>query len=482
MTPMNTNTKKVKAIYPLTPMQEGMLFHTLYEPEGGMYVEQVSCRLKGELRVHEMQRAWQEVLERHETLRSRFAWKGLEKPVQVVDAEVQLRLEREDWRVLEDADQEVRLEEYVTRKREEGFDLGRSPLMRLTLLQMKDEEHVLVWNFHHLLMDGWSLPLVLEEVFGRYQGEKARKESGEPGAYRDYVRWLQKQDMAKAEEFWRERLHGFRRPTVIGVEEQRGEENSNEGSAGERSGVELSAEVTRELEKWARQHQLTLNTLVQGAWSVLLSRYSGERDVVFGGTVSGRPGEIKGIEKMVGLFINTLPVRVEVKGEERVAEWLKRVQEQQVEQGQYEYSPLAQVQRWSEVESGTGLFDILMIFENYPVEETLGKKIGGSGLRIEEVKWREQTNYPLVLTAGPGARLSLRLEYDERRYEERSIERMLRQMKNLLEQIAEGNVEQRVVELSLLGKKEREQLLVEWNQTKQDYPASCMQELFEEQV
>ena len=479
---MTTNTKKVKAIYPLTPMQEGMLFHTLYEPEGGMYIEQVSCRLKGEVQAEEMERAWQAVVERHEALRSRFAWKGLEKPVQVVEGEVQLRLEREDWRGLDEAEQKVRLEEYLGKKREEGFDLSRSPLMRLALLQMKDEEHVLVWSFHHLLMDGWSLPIVLEEVFGRYQGKETGKEAGEPGAYRDYVRWLQKQDMGKAEKFWRERLKGFRRPTVIGVEEQRGEENRNESSAGERSGVELSAEVTRELERWARQHQLTLNTLVQGAWSVLLSRYSGERDVVFGGTVSGRPGEIKGIEKMVGLFINTLPVRVEVKGEERVGEWLKRIQEQQVEQGQYEYSPLAEVQRWSAVESGAGLFEILMIFENYPVEETLGQKIGGSGLQIEEVKWQEQTNYPLVLTAGPGARLSLRLEYDGRRYEEKMIERMLGHLKNLLEQMAEGGAEQRVSELSLLTEQEREQLLVEWNRTKQEYPASCMQELFEEQV
>jgi amino acid adenylation domain-containing protein len=475
------SSKKIEAVYPLSPMQHGMLFHTLYEPESGVYFEQLSCTLDGSLNILAFQQAWQQVVERHPVLRTAFVWNKIEKPVQVVGRRVGLPWQQHDWRCLSAVDQQEKLEVFLQADRDQGFQLSKAPLIRVTLIQMDESVYQFIYSFHHLLLDGWSMSLVLKEVFVFYeafcQGQDLHLKRSRP--YQDYIAWLQQQDLSQAEAFWRLALKGFTAPTPLTVDRALGSLPS-EGESYDEQQIQLSVGATAALQSLARQHQLTMNTLVQGAWAMLLSRYSGQEDVVFGATVSGRPADLAGIESMVGLFINTLPIRVQASPEAFLQDWLKQLQAQLVELRQYEYSSLVQVQGWSDVPRGLPLFESIVVFENYPVDASLQKQ--GGSLEIHNIRVFERTNYPLTLVVEPSAELSLKLSYDCRRFDAATISRMLRHLQTLLEGIV-ANPGQRLKNLPLLTQPERQQLLVEWNDTQVDYPKDvCIHQLFEAQV
>jgi amino acid adenylation domain-containing protein/non-ribosomal peptide synthase protein (TIGR01720 family) len=478
---LSTKLKNVEDIYSLSPMQQGMLFHTLYASEPGMYFEQLSCTLDSDLDISAFQRAWQQVVERHPILRTAFFWEGLDEALQVVHQHVSLPWKQHDWRGWSPVEQQTQLEALLQTERERGFDLGVAPLMRLTLIQVTENAYYFIWSHHHLLLDGWSVSSVIKEVFAFYeafrQGQKLHLERTRP--YRNYINWLQQQDLSQAEAFWRQTLQDFSAPTPLGVDRALAS-FSSEGESYQEQHLQLSVAATAALDSFARQHQLTLNTLVQGVWALLLSRYSGQQDVVFGATVSGRPADLVGVESMVGLFINTLPVRVLVSPEADLVDWLKQLQAQQVELRHYEYSPLVQVQGWSEVPRGLPLFESIVVFENYPVDASLQQE--GGSLEIGDVRAVDQTNYPLTLAAVPGSQLSLQLSYDCRRFDADTITRMLRHLQMLLEGIV-ADSQQRLTELPLLTSAESQQLLVEWNHTQADYPQDfCIHQLFEAQV
>jgi amino acid adenylation domain-containing protein/non-ribosomal peptide synthase protein (TIGR01720 family) len=474
----------VEDLYRLSPMQQGMLFHSLYAPHSGLYFEQALNRFEGQFDVEGLKYAWEQVIERHEVLRSSYQWEGVSWPVQIVHAEVAGQWMEEDWRELATTAQQERLESFLIADRRSGFDLTRPPLMRLALLRLGDEVWEVVWSFHHILLDGWCMSLLMKEVFGYYEaytrGEEL--EIARPRPYRDYIGWLQGQDMEEAEAYWRSRLAGFTSPTPLGIGAQANSLHTSSSTYAEQQ-THLSVEATSELEALARQQQVTLNTVVQGAWALLLSRYSQEQDVLFGATVSGRPPQLAGVEEMVGLFINSLPVRVLVREEARLGEWLQQLQAEQSEMRQYEYSPLVEVQGWSEVERGVALFESLLAYENYPVEpmvagasETVGR------VRYEQVWSMERTNYPLTIVVGPGRRLLIKVLYEEERLEGEGIERLLGHIERLLESMTEG-AGQRLSELRMMREEEEEQILVEWNRTATEYPRHlCIHQLFERQA
>ena len=474
----------------LSPMQKGILFHSLYAPDSGVYFQQLHCVLHGKLNLQAFEQAWQQSLNRHSILRTSFFWEDLEEPVQVVNRQVTLPIETEDWSELSASAQQSRLHAFLDADRRRGFELSRAPLLRLALLRLDADRHRLIWSHHHLLLDGWSISLLLKEVFILYEA-LCRNESAQlaqPRPYRDYISWLQGQPLAEAERFWREKLRGFSSPTplVIGHSAAARAGGQGEGEQGEylEQRARLSVEETAELSAMARRHQLTLSTIVQGAWALLLSRYSGQAEVVFGATVAGRPAQLRGVEQMVGLFINTLAVRVEMgRGEEKVSEWLGRMQREAVEMRQYEHSPLVEVQGWSEVPRGTPLFESLLVFDNYPVRNSLQVKTGRSEIpEIRDVASFKQTNYPLTLTVAPGEELRLLLSYEQERFDEESISRMLTHFHHLLTAIA-ADPQRLVRDLPLLPDSERQQLLVEFNDTRTDFPQGlCLHQLFEEQV
>ena len=471
----------IEDIYPLSPLQQGLLFHTLYDPESEAYFEQLSCTLRGALDADALRRAWQSVIDRHTILRTAFFWERRDKPLQVVRRKATLPWQQEDWRGLSTLEQQERFKSYLEADRSRGFELSKAPLMRVILIQLTEDTYYLVWSHHHILLDGWSVGLVMNEVFALYEAFSKGKgiALGRSHPYRDYIGWLLKQDMSKAEEFWRQRLKGFREPTRLTVDSTQESLPSEKESYGEAEAV-LSPGTTTDLQLLASRHHLTLNTLMQGAWALLLSHYSGEQDVMFGSVVSGRPASLEGVETMIGLFLNTLPVRVRISPDRSALSWLKQQQEQQVELRQYEYSPLVEVQGWSEVPRGRPLFESLLVFENYPIEDSLKQE--DANLTVEITDLFERANYPLTLFATPDDRLSLQIVYDRHRFGEPAIRRMLEHLRNLLEAIA-ANPEQRLCDLSALTQSERRQVLEEWNRTQADYPADkCIHELFEDQV
>ena len=468
-----TPRQSVEDIYPLAPTQEGMLFHTLHSPEHGVYLTQYTCLLRG-LDLGLFTAAWQRVIDRHPALRTAFVWRSTAKPMQVVGRSVELPLEERDWRHLTAEQREVELEAYLAADRSRGFEPNRAPLTRLAAMRIGTGAYRLVWSFHHLILDGWCRAIVLSEVLAAYGALAGGSELrfARPRPYRDYIWWLQRQDLVQAEAFWRESLRGFTAPTPLRVDHPPAGEAESHAS---RSTL-LAAATTEELLGFARRNRLTLSTVVQGAWSLLLGRYSGEPEVVYGTVVSGRPPEIEGVESIVGMFINTLPVRVEI-ADAPLAPWLGQLQRRQAEMRHYEYSPLVQVQKWSEVPQGTPLFESIFAFENFPQEEGFA-----NGLELEDVRSIQRGNYPLAGAAAPGERMLLRLFYACNRFDLATIERALGHFQTLLEGMAAATPGTRLGDLPLLTEGERRQVLLEWNGGVCDLPGSCFHELFAAQV
>ncbi|HVR99166.1 MAG TPA: amino acid adenylation domain-containing protein, partial [Thermoanaerobaculia bacterium] len=464
--------KNVEDIYPLTPLQSGMLFHSLMAPESGVYVNQVTCTLPGDLDSGLFQQAWERLVQRHPVLRTAFLWDGLEEPLQVVRKTVTLPWQELDWSGLAAEERERRFEELRHSERHTPLALTKAPVMRFSLIRL-DGEHGFIWTFHHLLLDGWSLPLLVQELVAVYTALREGREVKLPPArpFGDYVAWLQKQDAAKAEPFWRQDLAGLTAPTPLGILG-----NGRPASGYAEHEVPLSREVTAGLQALAARHKLTLQTVTLGAWAVLLGRYSNEKDVVFGNVVSGRPAALSGVEAMVGMFVNTLPVRVEVDGAETLAPWLQRLQERQLVRQELEHTPLAQVQRWSEVPAGSPLFETLYVFENYPDADGAAS----SSLRIGNLRSFESTNYPVTLAIIAGDQLSLLLKTDRARVDEDEAQRLLQHLATLLAGIAEG-ADRSIAELPLLTAAETLQL-ADWNATASDYPEAAIHELFAEQA
>ncbi len=473
------NLNNVKDIYPLSPIQQGILFHTLYSPQAGEYIMQMVCTLRGNLNASAFERAWQRVVDRHEVLRTAFVWVGFDEPLQVVRGTVRLPWEQRDWRENSAMQQDGMLQLFLKADRQRGFELTDAPLMRCTLIRTAADAYIIVWSFHHLLLDGWCFPLIMKEVALCYEaisrGEELNLELSRP--FRDYIAWLQRRDLAKAESFWRHRLKGYTAPVQLPAEVF---PQSITREGGHQRDLELSVTATKALQTLARQQRLTLYTLLQSAWALLLSRYSGSDDVVFGVTVSGRPTELTGVESMIGLFINTLPVRVTISPETPLLSWLKNLQRAQLEAQQYEYSPLNRVQKWSDLPAGVPLFESILVFENYMVEDLTGQLIGG--VSIADSYAVERTNYPLTVTIRPGAKLALRILYDEKRFSAATIDRILIHLRNLLESFAE-KPDQSLSSVNMLSAAEREQQLIEWNRSRASFPRhldyAC---LFEQQV
>jgi surfactin family lipopeptide synthetase C len=476
--------ENVEDFYPLSPMQEGMFFHSLYQSESGSYFRQPNCTVYGPIDIAQFERAWQHVVARHAILRTSFVWGELQKPVQVVQRRTELPLEQLDWREFTATEQEQRLRVYLQADIERGFDLSQAPLMRLAIIRLAEEQHHFIWSFHHLLLDGWSVSLVLKEVFAFYhafsQGQTLRLGRSRP--YRDYIVWLGRQNLSKAESFWRRTLAGYTAPTpLLGDKKEQGKPVPSGAYVVQQSS--LSASSTGALQALAQQHKLTFNTLVQGAWALLLSRCSGSRDVAFGAVVSGRPADLPGADSIIGLFINTLLVRVQTEADARLLPWLKRIQAQQAEARQFEYSPLVQVQGWSEVARGLPLFESLVAFDNFPVDNSLQEQgKADQGLQIGNVGDYDGTSVPLVVAASPGPELQLRLGYDTSRFDADTIARLLEYLQSILESFA-LDPEQQLSDLQFLTSAERGQLLVGWNDTQTEFPQDlCINQLIEAQA
>ncbi len=450
---------RIEDIYPLSPMQHGMLFHSLYEQASGDYLNQLRVDVHG-LDPARFRAAWQAALDSHDILRAGFLWQGdLEQPLQVIHKHLELPFAEHDWRGREALAEA--LDELAASERRRGFELEQAPLLRLVLVRMDEERYHLVYTHHHILLDGWSSAQLLGEVLARYTGEQAERTGGR---YRDYIAWLQAQDKRVSEAFWKEQLAELLEPTRLAQAVAAEREQVGSGQF-QRS---LPPARTARLKTFAQRHAVTLNTLVQAAWSLLLQRYTGQDTVVFGATVAGRPAELAGIERQIGLFINTLPVVATPQPGMRLTDWLQEVQARSLALREQEHTPLFEIQRWAGL--GEALFDSLLVFENYPVAEALEKGSPG-GVRFGPVSNHEQTNYPLTVALGVGDSLTLQYSYDRQAFSDAAVEQLDRHLLNLLEGFVD-NAERTLVELSLLDAEERALIDSLWNRSESGFPAS----------
>jgi amino acid adenylation domain-containing protein/non-ribosomal peptide synthase protein (TIGR01720 family) len=428
---------RIEDLYPLSSAQEGILFHTLREAESNLYLHQFNVLLEGRLDVGCFERAWQKVADRHSILRTSFLWEGLKEPVQVVERGVRLQMQIEDWRHCAKAEREARLAAFLEADGRRSFSLMDAPLMRLALLRLEEQSYHFIWTHHHLLLDGWSLNLVLREVLDCYEAYRRGEEPAlmSPQPYRNYIAWLKRklrpEERAKSETFWRTKLAGLNRPTTLGRRAAASHEQAERRYGDEH--FRLSKQATAALRAVAQQHQLTLSTVAQGIWALLLGRYSGEEDVVFGSVVSGRPAQLAGVESMVGLFINTLPVRARFDGEEWLLRWLRQLQEQEAEMREHQHTPLVDVHGWSDVPRTEPLFESIVSVDNYPVD-LLSEEVNDE-LRVREVRARQRSNYPLAVVVVPGIELSVRISYDCRRFRSEMINHLLDNYARLLNKV-----------------------------------------------
>ena len=458
----------IEDFYPLSSAQQGILFHTLYTPNTRVYLQQLTTTLCGEIEPRLFEQSWQEVLNRHPSLRSSFRWIELKEPVQVVHKQVSLPLEYLDWRALEPDKQQQQLERLLDGDREKGFQLADAPLMRLMLIRMSEHLYEFVWSYHHILMDGWSISLVQKEALAHYEAFKrgGHLQLSRPRPYRDYIAWLRQQDLLKAEAFWRNQLQGFLTATPLVFDCDPAELPDKEEGYHEQSAA-LEPACTEAILALSRQHRLTLNTFFLGAWALLLSRYSGQEEVVFGTVVSGRPPELAGIEQMVGLFINTLPIRIAVAPDAPLLDWLGGLQQQQLDMQAYEYTPLVQIQAWSEIGRGEGLFQSLFAFENYPVNDLAAPS--ALSLEVTHIRTYERTSYPLTIMVGAGSTLMLRVLYDSRVLSPSRITTMLDHLRVLLGQMA-ADPRRDLAAISMLSASESRQFLDDFNMDLEDEP------------
>ncbi|MGH3903550.1 MAG: amino acid adenylation domain-containing protein, partial [Pseudonocardiaceae bacterium] len=476
--------RSVEDVYPLTPTQAGMVFHALaHQADQQVYLERLAFILDGVDDVALLAAAWQHVVDRTPMLRSSVVWEGVTEPLQVVHRRVDLPVCHLDWRALPETARQEQLWQLLAAA--EGFDLATAPLARLTLARLSNTEVQLVWTFHHVLLDGWSAFQVLSDVFAHHAAlQRQEGDHGLPSRrpFRDYLAWLKAQDDRPAEEYWRGVLSGLSAPTQLPYDRVPAQAHTSRSS--ERVSMELGVPESSRLYEFARRHHLTVNTIVQGAWALLLSRYSGERDVCFGVTMSGRPAELAGVDEMTGMFINTLPARVDVPRCAGVIEWLHELQAAQAESRRFDHLPLTRLQAYSDIPGGMSLFDTIVVFENYPIFENYpsdDQAAAARGLRLRDLHAIETTNYALTATAYPGQRLSIALSYEPAVFDAGTVQRMASHLRALLVGIL-IDPQRPVSRVPLVTETERYQLLVGWNDTAGEVPEGTWVGLFQAQA
>ncbi|WP_392890556.1 amino acid adenylation domain-containing protein [Pseudomonas migulae] len=432
----------IEDIYPLTPMQQGMLFHTLYEPQAEAYINQLRLDIQG-LDLAAFGRAWQAAINRHDILRSSFHWLGLEAAHQVIHRQIDLQLQ-----VIEAAD--IDLDALAAEERSRGFELSAAPLFRLMLVRQSSDAWHLIYTSHHILMDGWSNAQLLGEVIQHYAGQTLAKPLGQ---YRDYQGWLQQQPTAAGEQFWKQALAALETPTLLAQALPTPVEGHGMGE----HHLTLESAAMQRLATFARQQKITLNTLLQGAWGLLLQRYTGQSCVAFGATIAGRSAPLPGIEQQLGLFINTLPIIATPSSAQPVSQWLNELQALNLSLREFEHVPLYDIQGWAG-QQGNALFDSLLVFENFPVAEAL-KQGAPAGLTFGALRNHEITSYPLTLGIEVGASLRLEFSFDRALFSAAQIDRLSANLLHVLEQFV-AQPQQVLGTVSLLDAKQTAQVLL----------------------
>jgi amino acid adenylation domain-containing protein len=449
--------------YGISPIQAGMLLHATMQAGTGIDIQQIVSKLERDIDVDRLIEGWRHAMQWHPVLRTSFRWLDCPQPLQEIHPQVELPVVRLDWSNLDPGEQDSRLDAFLSADRRQGFDLEQAPLLRLAFIRTVSQV-VMVWTFHHILLDGRAFPLLLREVFEFVQPRCATPKPGSstPPEFRDHVEWINDLDDAASQAYWKERLAGFRAPVRLWIERPNSSRScGDETVATGNIELNIAPAETLAIERAASATGTTLNTLLQGAWAILLGRLSGERDVVFGATRACRRSGIPEANDIIGILINTLPVRINIDPAAELTEWLTAIRTQSISTRPHEHTPLAKVQGWSDVERGRPLFESIVVYEHLTLDAQL-KALGGEW-QSRSSQYIGQTNFPLALIAYGGERLLLRIEYARDRFDDDVVRRMLRYLEVLLVDIAERTLSPHgpalLGDLRMLPADERTQLL-----------------------
>ncbi len=472
---------QISDIYTLSPMQEGMLFYTLLDNKSNVYFEQMVLNIEGNIDIKLFEESFNKVINKYDVLRTVFVHEGVKKPVQVILKDIKTAIHYEDIMALEKEKKEEYVEEYKQKDKEKGFNLKMDIPIRVSILKLDHDKYAVIWSFHHIIMDGWCLSLVIKDFFDSYISIKERKKIDieKVEAYGRYISWLEEQDKEEAIAYWKRYLEGFEHKSSVPVikTSKNGEEYQNREKV-----MVLNKDISKGLVKLAQGAEVTLSTVIQTVWGVILQRYNNTEDVVFGAVVSGRPSEVAGIENMVGLFINTVPVRFRVSGLESMEEAAKKLQRQAAESSKYEYISLAEVQLISELKNE--LIDNILVFENYPMEKEIENSTQENrlGFEIKAVEVFEQTNYGINIIVSPGEEVTIRIRYNGAVYEDAQVLNLLSHINQVINTVV-SRPSIMLRDIQILSEEEKYQMLVSFNNTAVEYPKhKTIQELFEEQA
>ncbi len=470
---------QIQAMYPLSPMQEGMLSYWLLAEDSIAYQQQMTLTFRGQLDIELFERSFQLLIERYDPLRTIFVYQKVEQPVQVVLTERSGKVSFKDLSLMPLTERKEHLGLIKAQERGRKYDLSKDMLMRLSIVRTETELYQVIWSYHHILMDGWCLGILINDFLKIYAALAAEQAVNlEPVvSYREYINWLETRDTQAAVNYWQHYLRDYEELTGIPIQQ----EGDQGGYLQQESSFLIDEELFTELTRTAEEQQVTVNTILQTIWGILLQRYNQTSDVIFGSVVSGRPAEIVGIERMVGLFINTIPVRIRTGRQMTCRALLQQVQESAVNSTDRDFLPLAEIQAKSELKQH--LFDHILVFENYPVEKTVVSAADEKlPLRIIQIEKLDQTNYNLNLLVLPDDGLSVTFKYNALCYQRDFVQRMAGHFLYLIQQLVK-NPDLLVDQLKLVTREEELVLLTGLNGQQADYPVQkTINQLFAEQA
>ena len=466
----------IEEIIALTPMQEGMLFHYLKEPEDNQYFEQLSLRLQGKINVEIFKKSWEFITSRNEMLRTFFRWEKIQNPVQIVLKDYKCELKFYDFSEEGMSLRAHSLQELKKKDKSEKFDLREVPF-RITLCRMGEEEYEMIISNHHILFDGWSTGIILKEFFNIYEtlsNDSALKLPVKT-KFKEFIKYINNKSQLLEQEYWQAYLSGYEEVHIIS--EQAKENNSK---VIQQYSFSAKESIKKDIDLFAKNKRITLAELIYCTWGILLQKYTNSSDVIFGTTLSGRTPAVKGIEEMVGLFINTLPLRIKNNAEESIFDLLAKVKNESQKREEFQNTALMDIKKYLGLTGIFNLFDSLVVVENYPIEDFLNKK--GNALTLSAYDIEEETNYPIVLSVNSSESLTFTLTYNKECFTAEQIIAIAGYFMKILDYIvyhSDGYVE----DIEILSDIEKEKILQEFNDNQRDYPCNkTLHQLFEEQV
>ncbi|MCY8907532.1 amino acid adenylation domain-containing protein [Bacillus atrophaeus] len=448
---------QVQDMYYLSPMQEGMLFHTLLNPGQSFYIEQITMKVKGSFEVKLLEQSMNVMMDRYDIFRTVFIHEKVKRPVQVVLKKRPFQIEEIDLSHLSEKEQEQKINEYKEQDKRQGFDLTRDIPMRTAVFKKGEASFEWVWSYHHILLDGWCFGVVVQDLFQVYNALREKKPySLKPvKPYKEYIKWLEKQNKQASLQYWTDYLSGFEGQTTFA--EQRKKEKADYKP--NELLFSLPEAETKAFTELAKSQRTTLSTALQAVWSILLGRYQRTDDLVFGTVVSGRPAEISGVEHMVGLFINVVPKRVRLTEDISFNGLLQTLQEQSLQSEAHQYVPLYDIQSQADQPK---LIDHIIVFENYPLQDANSNGNSQNGFEMEDVHVFEKSNYDLNLMASPADEMLIKLAYNENVFDEAFILRLKSQLLAAIKQIVQ-QPDTPVAHINIIEEKERQHLLMGLN-------------------